>query len=153
MRKGQMEMIGLVFVVVLIVVGIILYVSLSERNSSDGIVRTAKDVQTYTSFLTALAETDVPECGIPVSRVAAACLERDRNLCDGDPCRALNDTIQLIAAATLKEQGLRYNLSLDQTSIQAYDRCNASAINAYAPSIPIVTPGGIPGKITLTICR
>jgi hypothetical protein len=150
--KGQMEMIGLVFVVVIIVLGMFLYLRFSD-SPSESIVRTAKEVQLYTSFLTALSETDVPDCGVPVSRVAAACLEDDADLCGGTPCEALNNTINTIAEATLKRQGIRYDLRLEGTAVQAADRCNITVTSSYSPSIPIVTPSGIPGKITLTVCR
>ena len=149
-QRAQMEMIGLVFVVVLIVVGIILYLTLSDRVNTSKPVQ--KDVQYSTSFRTALAETEIPECQAAVTHVAYACITQDLSYCNSLPCEALQRAMDAITEETLKRQGIKYNLSLDQTSVQSISGCDSGnkTTGVFYSDIPIPNT---PSKITLSICR
>jgi hypothetical protein len=145
-----MEMVGLVMVVVIIILGIVLYLAFSDKSPS--LTGKAKDTQTYTSFLTALSETDVPSCGVAFSQVAGACLAGNPSLCDGkDPCVETQKAMREVLRHTLYRQGINYNLSLGK--VENVSGCLANASEMYSPSIPVVYPGGGgSGKLTLSIC-
>ena len=117
-RKGQMEMVGLVFVVPVIVIGIIMYVTFSGTTDNTG---TARQVQAYTSFITAFGETELPACGLPAARVAQECFEYPigSSICGGEPCDALQEAMDAILASTLERQGIGYNMSLEGTGVMS----------------------------------
>lgn len=151
-----MEMIGLVFIVVIIVIGIVLYISSSNKVNRDDGTGQAQGVQKSTSFLTALAETRIPACGVPLSRVVQACVN-DEVFCDnGDPCKTLQRTFDKVAAHSLYEQGMKYNLSVEGTAVQNISGCNSSSVNTRilaAPRQPIPLTNGQQTYLVLSICR
>jgi len=164
MRKGQMEMIGLVFVVVIIVFGILLYLKFSTRGDTGGITKRAEVTQSQSAFLVALKETDIPSCQAPFWRVAKACLENDPFCTGEDACAVLQDTIQTIADLTLTEQGTLYDIRLKGTDVQYAPKdtsttpeplCDVEDLNEeflISAAQPIAHTGG-QADLLLTICK
>jgi hypothetical protein len=155
MRRAQIEMIGLVFIVVLLVIGAVLYVRFSTADTSG--TRAAQDMQGATSFLVAVKETTIPSCGASIERVAAACIER-RSLCPGsDPCSRLQDSLDALAHIALGERGVHYNLSIEGTGIEAVDGCRSGDARVdlvAAPRSPIVLSGGRSQRfLVLSVCK
>lgn len=151
MRRGQVEMVGLVFVVVIIVLGIVLYMQFSGSKTS----AVPKDQQRTNSFLVALTETTVPACGDTFARVAKSCVVGDA-ICQ-QPCETLSRTMADIAAQALP--GAKYSLRLEsgdgrQVYAHAEDHCTADAASIIAaPQQPIPFGGGENVYLTLTLCR
>jgi hypothetical protein len=144
--RAQAEAFGLAFVVVLLIFGIVVYVFFSATSAPP------PPPETTDSFLTALAETDVPACGMSAARVAADCV-LSRSTCGGDPCGALQGVFDTIANATLDVEGKRYNLSLEGTSVTRVADCqsaNASVRLIAAPRHPLFTTGR---SMRLSLCR
>lgn len=149
--RGQMEMVGLVFVVLIIVVGIILYVSFSGRGA-DGAQR-SKESQAYKSFVTAFGETDIPACGMPASRVAQECLFDDTTVCGGDPCGELQQAIEDITEYTLEEQGIRFNMSLEGKPVGVEMGCDSSVTSGLQwASLPIGGMASRNSSLRLSVC-
>lgn len=146
MRRAQTEMIGLVFVVVILVLGFLLYL----KFSSGGGGSVPDQSSTY---LVALKETTIPACKTSVERIAAACLEGE-TLC-GDPCSRLEETFRSIAGQTLVREGFRYNLSLIGSVSNSSDCASADpAVElTSAPRAPIVSGGHVIGYLELAMCR
>ena len=153
MRKAQMEMIGLVFIVLIIVVGIVLYLRFSTRDTL-GVSRVAVEVQGSNSFLTSLAETEIPQCKATVARVARACKEGENYCLSGDPCGELHDTFSKITEASLVKQGVKFDLRLEG-SVRVQEGCAGLAppVSLSSASVlPVILSTG-QSKITLSICR
>jgi len=87
MNKGQMEMVGLVFIVIIVILGIFIYLQVATRTPDvDSTVS-----QEATSFLIAFKESTIPSCGASVEQVAAACIEKKGFCSSGDPCFELQE--------------------------------------------------------------
>ena len=146
--RAQVEMIGLVFVVLILVIGIVLYARFS-------VVPEQEPPETTSAFLTALKETTVDSCNANVERVARACLEGTPFCVTGDPCTELQDTFDEVGGV-LDRQGIVYNLSLEQTSVMTGDcpSSNPTVGLSSAPVSEIVLSGGVSkGRIRLSVCR
>lgn len=154
MRRGQMEIIGLVLIVAVLLIGIVVYLQLSADNPGLEGVQAAKDVQGTTSFVVALSETSVEACGgVPFWRVARACAERERFCASQDPCGALQETVDAVAAATLAAQGLKYNLSVEHTPVQSAQECDLTMDRSAATPVPILLSNGESVSLVLVLCR
>jgi len=152
MKRAQMEMVGLIFIVIILVVGIVLYLRFSIP---DGPTVPVQELQSVTSFLVAAKETTIPACGTSVERTIAACLE-DRTLCTSrDPCYEAQVALETLAAEMLPLQGFTYNLSVDGSSIMIEDGCVSADPRIQllaAPRIPIVFAGSAQRQLILAIC-
>ncbi len=159
MRKAQIEMIGLVFVVVILVLGIVLFVRFNAISSggTGEYTRQAAATQQASAFMTALKETTVPLCGASVERVARACLEDDYYICPLDPCDALQSVFSDIGEQTLTKQGLYYNLSLEGRDVNVTVGCNSSTptvqLSSALRSEIILSGGRGTGYFRLSVCR
>lgn len=159
MRKAQMEMIGLVFVVVILVLGVVLFIkfkSISGGTSGD-YIRQAAETQQASAFMTSLKETSVPACSTTVERVARACLEDDYFICPSNPCVELQNIFETITNGTLTKQGILYNLSLEGSEVMAMKSCNSSDTRVLLSSAQraevILSGGSGVGHIRLSVCR
>lgn len=158
-RRGQTEMIGVVFIAVLMIVGVLIYARMSADGNSSGNLYNAVVEQEAESFIISLLATDVPDCGTNVEGVARACLEHDTNICrTGDACDVLQETMELVASETLTTFGMRYNLSVEGSPVSVVVVCNSSdrRVLLYANSRQeIIGSGGMPlGKgLVLGVCR
>lgn len=153
MRRGQLEMIGLVFIVLLLVVGIVLYAKFAGKSQTGD--RSTK-LQGAGSFLIALSETSVPSCGTSFSKVVSACALGKSFCLTGDPCLEAQRTMELLASETLDKQGIAYNLSIQGTPLAVFtDDCESAnpAVDVLAaPNVEIVLGGGTTRKMTLALC-
>ncbi|MBR9700259.1 hypothetical protein GOV11_00130 [Candidatus Woesearchaeota archaeon] len=168
MRRGQTEMIGLVFIVVALLLGLLVYVKFSVivKNPAGDLVDRARDVQQTSSFLVALKETTVPNCGgAPMERLARACIENDRSFCiTGRPCDMLQELFENLVKVTLVKQGIKFNLSLEGTEVMVVSTdvngdldcvsADRSVDISSAPVGEVVLSGGSgKGYIRLSMCR
>ncbi len=152
MRKGQMEMVGLVFVVILVVIGIVMYLLFSLP--TDGGASQAQ-LQGITSFLISLKETTLPGCSASFERVVAACVQGERLCGSGRPCREAQRAMEA-ASAFLQDSGYAFNLSLFGTGLMVVDGCASAEPGVpllAAPRLPIVYEGGLREYLVLAICR
>jgi hypothetical protein len=146
-----MEMVGLVMVVVVLIIGIVVYVSMSSRVH----VSNTPKMQPANSFLTALAETDIPVCDVSFSRVAQMCAQK-KTLPSCDPCTALQLRVDFILDKTLRDEGRKYNLSLVGTTVGSENDCPSGASTTEvlsAPQLPIVFGDGRSAVLMLSFCR
>ncbi|MBN1275145.1 hypothetical protein JXA12_02540 [Candidatus Woesearchaeota archaeon] len=123
MRRAQIEIMGLVVVVILVTIGLFFALSLKRTTPTQKPVvdRFGQDTMAK-DFLTVLLETQPQGCSPSVSGLQAWDLAKDcvryRNsgvsiyACDGaNSCEALKSIAKTIAEATLDEYGMTYNLS------------------------------------------
>jgi hypothetical protein len=146
MRCAQLEMVGLVFVVVLVVMGLLLYLSLSSRQP----VTPSRVPERASSFMVALIETDVPECGVVYSSLARECL-LGSDFCS-DPCGKLQNVTNTVLAYSLAKEGMRYNITLEGTSVYNASGCEGR-LPAFVSPNPINLASGAKRNLVLTICK
>jgi hypothetical protein len=150
MKKAQVEMVGLVFVVVIIVIGIILYMSFANKNQAPD----TKDLQRSNSFLVALSETTVPGCSDPFSRVVQSCVLNEAT-CQ-QPCEQLETVMDQTAQYALA--GSKYSLRVEDATGTVFarveDDCTKDAASIIAaPRQPIPFGNGRTAYLVLTLCR
>jgi|GEM_PF-5673505 len=159
-RRGQFEMVGLVFVVLIIVVGIMLYLVFSSRDPTARVARSIVLEENARSYLLVLSQTDVPACGngVDITSLSRACAQRERIGQCVDACEDLEEAMRAIVDQTLDAQGqaCRLYLGVGTGAIAAAscdDDCIPESINvAAAPDIPIPVNGGT-ARLTLALCR
>jgi hypothetical protein len=148
-----MEMVGLVFVVVILVLGIVLYLQFASKARSP----VAQQSQASSSFLTALADTYVPACNVRFSEVARECASGGfSDLVCGDPCAEAQIVMNKIAAVTLLREGKKFNLSLSGKNVQYVSGCNSADPTVQivaAPQIVIPLGSGRVANLGLALCR
>lgn len=157
-KRGQMEMVGLVFIVVIIVIGVVLYASAIGSKDTSKTYKDTVEKQKSPTFLTALATADVADCSNrPFQEVIGKCIRNERYCSGGDACSAAQDFMSVVADNTLKEQGVKYDLFIkDRTDLRVNDRCDSFNKNnlTYAGKIyPIDLGTGDTATLVLVICR
>lgn len=151
-RRGQFEMVGLVFIVVIIVLGIFLYVTLGAKDRSASTAKSIVHEEAMRSFLLTFAQTEVTECATNVYSVARACAQNEAVGRCARSCDALQDATDNTLDSTLKVQGLNYSLTLEGTSVESSTPgCGPKSMAYAAPQLPIPVSGGT-RKMTLTLC-
>ena len=82
-KHGQMEMIGLAFVVLLMVLGFFLYISLTfgDTNTPRALIEEAHLVGV--ALETAMLETTVEDCGYPLAIAIERCVTNSHLTCSG----------------------------------------------------------------------
>jgi hypothetical protein len=115
-RKAQIEMIGLVMIVVIVVTGLLLFM-VQKMSQPPKSIRTAYiNRQTATNMLINLEAVNVVECnGLPLSTLIVDCARKEPGLfCDNDysSCYIANQTILAILNRTLIEWGVPFSFSI-----------------------------------------
>ncbi len=159
-RRAQMEMVGLVFIVVIIVIGFILYALSIDKKDTSQTYKDAIEKQKSPTFLTALATADVIDCNnIPLQEVIGKCIRNERYCTSGDACEAAGAFMTTIAISTLHTQGEKYDLYVkDHTDkLRVYDRCdsigNRSALTYVGKTYPMNLGTGDTATLVLVICK
>ncbi len=163
-RRAQLEMVGLVLIVAIVMIGIILYVvSLSKQDSGQE-NRDLLQEQKGSAFLTAILDTSVPQCSnVTVSIAIQKCAE-DKPFCDsGNACRDLEIFLKDVTNMSLYEQGSKFNLTLkdslaDKFSIVKDCNTGAAKLNRSirvlaAPQQDITLSDTTKAKLILAICK
>jgi hypothetical protein len=153
-RRAQVEMVGLVMVVALLIVGIVLYMSFSAKANTAG--SAASRTQGSTDFTVALAATYLPACDVQFWEAAQACLDGKAIGSCTDPCAEIQRAMDAVAGATL--QGYRYNLSLSSqrgTVAQNTSDCPSAdqrLMGVTESTTMIRLESGASAKIVLALC-
>jgi hypothetical protein len=147
MRRGQMEMIGLVFIVIVLVIGIVLFLTfMPKARASQGSFREGE------SLLIAFGQATVPACGVSVSEVARQCANGGTCRDGSDACVHLSEALGHIAP-TLDQWS--YNISLEGTAVMHENGCQSANPRQPlqgTPTLPIPLGGGRVAKLKLAVC-
>jgi len=115
-RKAQIEMIGLVIIVVIVITGMLLFMVQKMSQPVKSIQKAYINKQTATNMLINLEDVNVVECnGLPLSTLIVDCAKSEPSLyCDNDysSCYVANKTIFNILNRTLVEWGVSFTFSI-----------------------------------------
>ena len=114
MRKGQVEGIGLVIIVLLVLGGLAFF--LTHKQTPTHTLDTYTDDQLATHYLGALLAADTP-CGPTLAELATDCVKAQagrsvQHACGISACAYLQPLLANLTNQTFTPQGYRYNLSL-----------------------------------------
>lgn len=114
MKKGQIEMIGLVIVVIILVIGGILYLRFGVLGKKE----VKNDVTVETSYivntLNALLNVKVCSNSISMEETMMQCLNRGENICDKEPCQYLEEQTKLIVGSIGITNKYKYSISIEK---------------------------------------
>jgi hypothetical protein len=113
--KAQLEMIGLVIIVIIVVTGLLIYLVYKLSNPTENIQRTYMNKEIATNFLTAAVKTTVNNCnGQKLEELITDCARpsHEKSCYDYTSCEMVNKTINEILSKTLIKWGVSFNLSI-----------------------------------------
>ncbi len=120
MKKGQIEMIGLVIVVIILIIGGLLYLRFGvlgkKEVKKEAIVETAYLVNTLNSIL------NVKVCSntISIQDGLTKCFEEGQNLCGGEACDYLKDQIKDIITSVGLNDKYKYSFYIEMNNEAIY---------------------------------
>ena len=165
-RKGQMEIVGLVIIVLIISVAMMIYLSYansSHRSTKTTIYKTYSQNELSTSLVNTLLDTSVANCGdITVRYLISDCGTRNRAVCPGrfeTSCEILNNIIVNMKNNTLDvwdfAYGFTINFSTSRPPIEYVKyNCTKETVGRGAPGLFLVSYYPTPGNavVELGIC-
>ena len=158
--KGQMEMIGLVFVVVFVILALLIYVALSSGNPDKLPSQQIHAADTFAKALqTAMLETKVPDCRDSLERTIINCVENSYLTCGSTPiCESAFTAWEEMIILTLGEEGsadiINHHASMllnEQILFQDGEEflhepfpedCSADSLGYAAPKQPLPSRAG-----------
>ena len=168
MRKAQIEIMGLVVVVVLVVIGMFFSLTLKTPTNTRPVSQVYGDEKLASDFLITFLETTEPTCEKTMRDIVIDCIKQrtlgvSRLLCGGEEsCSFINSTLYNITSQTLDPWGISYTITFshvqggETNEIVRVDHtgCNDGK-EVSAPGVqPIPLYGTAPGTavMRLEIC-
>ncbi len=118
--KGQMEMIGLVIIVIIVTMAILFYVSYSVNSSKSGkksVYSEFVDVELANSFVSTLLQTSVEGCSdVQVRNLVKDCGTNPRQVCPGinkNSCQLLEEIVLEVINETFDVWQYNYWFTID----------------------------------------
>ena len=156
-RKSQVEILGLVLVVIIVVIGLVFFIGISARGSTLR-VNDFTDNSDTQGFLNAMLGTKT-DCGVELKEIVTDCYGRNTK-CSPDSCAYASGYISRVLENTLQEKEKPYRLMISMGSDVrigespeiSYSGCDDDS--EKATSGYIFLPAG-EGTITVTldICK
>jgi len=164
-RKAQIEMMGLVVVVILVTLGLFFSIALQPQPETKENVEVYTDEKLAGNFLITLLETDVPGYNLKVRNVAVDCVRKERGndkyrLHGKDSCEAFGNITQHVLNHTFERwgQGYSFNYTYDpgdgkEALVELGEPCTGERAGAGVQYISLF--GVAPGKASLSlhVCR
>lgn len=146
MKKAQMEIIGLVVIVTIVVVAVILFVRFSLLDQQPHTSTSIESVEAN-NLLNALLKTTI--CEISVQDAIQECNQKIP-LCNQEPCSYTSDKIKEILGASIDEKtDYSFEALADNDPLIKVDNCR-TGISAAPFSIP---SRGVVYTINLKLCE
>ena len=154
-KKAQIEMIGLIIIVIIFIIGIMIFtiykLNFSHKNQQTKYLN--KEVAT--NLLIAMMKTNVVECqGLELAELIKDCTKEYHMItCDAyTSCELANSTIYTILNSTLIDWGVSFNFTIQGTNVTFINlNCDSTARNVeQAEEILPLNPGQ--ADITLDLC-
>ena len=156
-RKSQMEILGLAFVFIILIFGLIIFLRLGV-SSEGGHVSPDRDNLLAASFISSILKTSV-ECGqhiYSVNYLLRDCVSANRIVCEGrNSCVVANETITDILSQTLVQYQRSYRLNISYAGQDPVILNYTSNCRERSPGIFYRQPFDVSGltlNINLRIC-
>lgn len=160
MAKSQMEIMGLVIIMILLTLGLLLVVRFIILKPPSEVREIQVNSQMASNLLNALLQTTTTCNNYPLRTLLQDCATRNEIVCDGEPsCRFANRTIFFILNKTLIAWHKPFNLSVSHTD-NDYMRGGITFVNGQCTGddqkeykFSPVQAGGKTIMVELGICR
>jgi hypothetical protein len=159
--KAQVEILGLVFIVLIVTVAMLIYITFSvkeELNPQDDVFQKYTDVETSFSFIKVFLDTSV--CGTKIQELIKDCATTKRIRCGyNTSCQVVNATLVQIKNQTLDVWGKDYGIFIKYSSVDNLTyftgNCNPTkkVLGSTSPGVYYIplNPGEV--KFTMNICE
>ena len=148
MKKGQTEIIGLVFVVLIISVGIIFYLKMNSGQEDGDLKQDFTDTKLASNTLSVLLRTTDQDLEVEVRNLWQACAE-NRRIAGVEPCGKARSLSQDILDSTLKEFERDYFFNVSDSLLSIGEPC---PFEKQTESFFLPSDQG-PIELSLEICR
>jgi hypothetical protein len=125
MTKSQMEIMGLVVIVVLIAIGFFFYIAFKINNPPPLTARKFSNEQLATNFVATLLRTNTRCQGFTVEELLKDCVRGQNINCPGSSCLEAERVISNILDKTLKNWSVSYNFEISRVGI-SYNNLNCT---------------------------
>lgn len=155
-KKAQVEMIGLIVIVILVIIGLLIFTVYKINNPSRNLQKKYMNKEIATNMLIAMTNTNVEEChDITLASLITDCARTYHSITcyDYTSCEIANKTIYDILNKTLIDWGIGFNLTIEDTDITfVMYGCDSTARDKVQSfQILPLNPGQI--EMTLDICN
>ena len=136
MKKGQMEVMGMVLVVALISIGLIFVIQFVILQDHDTGRKGYIESQRAANLLNSMLQTTALDCGDQqIKALLRDCALTNEITCDNGKksCAYLNDTINVILNNTLKHWGKSYYFNASDTGLVFGQECTGSYDSKFYP--------------------
>ncbi|MFC2135435.1 hypothetical protein ACFLTH_12550 [Bacteroidota bacterium] len=153
-RKGQMEIMGLIVIVILLTIGMFFIISFKTQTSQPQVKKTYEQDQLASNFLIAFLKTDSGCSNLDLKKLVQDCAADQNINCKGkDSCEFVNNTMNIILKNTFDEWGKNYSLTTNGMGTKDinFDYCheNANRESAFQPISLYPYPGTVTMKLDL----
>jgi len=161
-NKAQMEIMGLVVIVVLVTLGFFFYIIFTAGKNNSSIKKDFEDDQLASNFVISFLKTDVGCKDYTIETLIQDCAGPSQNIeCGGiTSCDLIETLSQVYINNTLKKWGKDYNLTIEMPGSPvkesvSYERdCSASKYNVVSAWQPIsLYPYKRTARVKLDICQ
>lgn len=119
-KKAQLEMIGLVMIVIIVITALLIFMVYKISHPSSNLQQRYTNKEIATNMLITLTNTEVAECNnLSLSYLLTDCARKYHSVWCGDntSCEIANVTIYKILNRTLIDWDIQFNLSIEDTNI------------------------------------
>ena len=152
-KKGQMELIGLAFVVVIMILGLMLYIGFAVLPNAGGATSNqVREAANYGSALhTAMLATTIPRCDYSLGMALERCATNEHLRCGSTSvCDATRNAWEEMLKETIGYSNVPYTARIEQSSgdqfknfVHNQEDCEGVTNRLAAPSQPISTNIGL----------
>ena len=156
-KKCQLEIFGLVVLIIIILVGFLFFMVYRINNPSQNSKRMYMNGEVATNMILAMTKVNVKECyDHQLSQLIADCARTYSTFTCGEltSCEVVNMTILSILNSTLVEEGINYNFTISGTDISFSEKCGPNSVGKVQGYDVIPLGSGQQFvEITLDICN
>lgn len=161
MARAQMEIIGLVIVIIMLTIGLLLVVQFVILKQPSNIKQRQSESQLAANFINTLLQSSTTCNNYPMRALIQNCVTKNDIIChqggDYTACEFADITIKSILTATLDAWKMSYNLSISNTKVSGFDQglsylkgnCGGEKEHKFSP----IQAGGKTIIVDLEICR
>lgn len=153
-KKAQLEMIGLVVIVIIVITALLIFTVHKMSNPKENVQKRYINKEIATNMLISMTKTSVNEChNLSLGELITDCARPFHSITcyDYTSCEIANRTIFKILNRTLVDWELGFNFSIEGTEINFVNYgCSAKSEKVQGFEILPLYPGQI--EMTLDIC-
>lgn len=160
MARAQMEIIGLVIVIIMLTIGLLLVVKFVILKQPSNLKQRQSESQLAANFINTLLQSSTTCNNYPMRDLIQNCVAKNDIIChqgrDYTACEFADITIKSILTATLDAWKMSYNLSISNTKVWGFNplsylkgNCGGEKEHKFSP----IQAGGKTIIVDLEICR